>query len=296
MLDDLDEVLRQWLIRELPIQNGEVDVEFDQPGREWSARLSRPTLNLFLYDVRENQKLRQTQPPWDIVHNADGTVTKRRRPVRLDLHYMLTAWATETEDEHHLLTRALMVLFRFPSLPEDLLPDVLRSQPAPISYMVAQYDDLRNPTDVWNVLDNELRPGIAVIITLAIDPYAPITTPLVRTRELRIGPSPVPLSQRLDERVEPDLFWTIGGTLSSKAPLGDAPIRLTLLERGLDIPVQPGRRFSVGGLAAGEYTLEVSVGGGQPIRYPITVPAPDYDLVLQEGGVGEPGDRSSRVV
>ena len=43
MFHDLDEVLRQLLIEEIPIKNGEVDIEFDQPSREWSARLSRPT-------------------------------------------------------------------------------------------------------------------------------------------------------------------------------------------------------------------------------------------------------------
>ena len=64
MIDDLDQVLRQLLIRELPIKNREVDVDFDQPTREWSGRLSRPTLNLFLYDLRENNKLRQTRPAW----------------------------------------------------------------------------------------------------------------------------------------------------------------------------------------------------------------------------------------
>jgi hypothetical protein len=57
MIDELDEVLRQLLVREIPIKNGEVDIKFEQPKREWSSRLSRPTLNLFLYDVRENSKL-----------------------------------------------------------------------------------------------------------------------------------------------------------------------------------------------------------------------------------------------
>ncbi len=278
MIDDLDEVLRQLLIRDLPIKNGEVDIEFDQPRREWSARVSRPTLNLFLYDVRENQKLRQTQPMWDIERQLDGTVIKRRKPIRLDLHYMLTAWATEPEDEHRLLGRALLALFRYGSLPEELLTDSLRTQPVPISIMVAQYEELRNPTDVWNVLDNEMHPAIACIVTLALDPYQPTTAPLVRTRELRLGPSPVPESQRLDDRLEPDVFWTIGGTVRSKAPLDAQSVELVLLERGLAVRLQPEGRFTIGRLQAGEYTLEVTVEGRPSRRFPITVPAADYDL------------------
>jgi len=278
MIDDLDEVLRQLLIRELPIKNGEVDVEFDQPKREWSAKVSRPTINLFLYDIRENQKLRQTQPMWELEKNPDGTVTKRRKPVRMDLHYMITAWATEPEDEHRLLSRTLMALFRSPELPDDLLPDSLQHQSAPISIMVAQYDELKQPTDIWNVLDNEMRPGIACIITLAIDPYVPTVTPLVRVRELRIGQSPVPAVQQLETGSQPDRFWTVGGTLHSKQPLDFEKVQLILVEHGLAVALQPDGRFAVGRMRAGEYTLEIMVEGQAPHRYTIAVPAPDYDL------------------
>lgn len=286
MIDDLDEVLRRFLIRDLPIKNGEVDVKFDQPKREWSARVSRPTLNLFLYDIRENQKLRQTQPAWEMVRNDDGTVTKRRKPARLDLHYMITAWATEPEDEHRLLSRTLMALFRYPHLPEELLPESLQIQPVPIPLMVAQYDELRTPTDVWNVLDNEMRPALACIITLAIDPYVPLVTPLVRTRELRMGPSSRPWLQELDRQVSAadasgaDLFWTVGGTLRSAQPLDGQEVRLTLLERGLEVPLQPEGRFAIGHLRAGEYTLEITLAGHPTRHYPITVPAADYDLEI----------------
>jgi len=51
---------------------------------------------------------------------------------------------------------ALLALFRTPELPEELLPESLKNQPAPIALMVAQEDVLQNPADVWNVLDNHL--------------------------------------------------------------------------------------------------------------------------------------------
>jgi hypothetical protein len=276
MIEDLDEVLRQLLIRDLPIKNNEVEVKFDQPKREWSSRLSRPALNLFLYDIRENQKLRQTQPMWQIDRNKDGTVTKRRKPVRVDLHYMITAWAAESEDEHRLLSRATLALLRYPNLPEDLLPESLQHQPSPIGIMVAQYDELRNPTDVWNVLDNEMRPAIVCVITMSLDPYVPTVAPLVRTRELRVGPAPLPWLRQLEEGIEPDVYWSIGGTLHTKQALED--IELTLAEKGWGIHLQPEGRFAIGHLLAGEYTLEVSVKGRKPLRYKITVPSADYDL------------------
>ncbi len=280
MLTDIDQVLRQLLIRELPIKNSEVEINFDQPSREWSSRLSRPTLNLFLHDIRENQKLRQSHPAWEIERNDDGSITKRRRPVRVDLHYMITAWANDPEDEHNLLGRTLMALFRFPNLPEELLTEGLRDQPGPIPIMAAQYDELRNPTDVWNVLDNEIRPAIACTVTVAIDPYQVVVTPLVRTRELRVGPMATPPQQQPDEQAALDRLWTIGGWLRSDRPLEPEQVRLLLVERGLEIPVQPDGRFIVGPLEAGTFTLELAIEGRPPRRYPITVPAADYILAV----------------
>ncbi len=279
MFHDLDEVLRQLLIREMPIKNGEVDITFDQPTREWSGRLSRPTLNFFLHDVRENIKLRQAQE-WIVEQNPDGTVTQRRMPVRVDLHYMVTAWANDPADEHNLLARSLLALFRQPHLPPDLLPEIMRNQPRPIPLRVAQEDELRNVADVWNALDNEMRPSIALTVTLALDPYEPFVAPLVRTRELRFGQAAEPASvQELVEGQGSDVFWTIGGTIHTDQPL--EKLRLTLVERGLEVPIQDEGRFTIGRLRAGDYTLEIAVNGGEPTRHKISVPAPDYEIEVQ---------------
>jgi hypothetical protein len=278
MIDDLDEVLRKLLVRELPIKNGEVDIKFDQPRREWSARLSRPTLNIFLYDVRENQKLRQAQPMWETEIHPDGTATQKRKPFRMDLHYMITAWATEPEDEHRLITRTLMTLFRFANLPEDLLPESLLIQNKPISIMAAQYSELHNPTDMWNVLDNEIRPAISLIATLAFDPHQPYRVPLVRERELVVGQSRRPFADELDAPEDADIFWTIGGRLKSKKPLDPEQIHMTLVERGTNVLLTAEGCFTIGRLKAGAYTLEVTAGEKPPRRYSITVPTADIDL------------------
>lgn len=274
MINDLDEALRLLFIRELPIKNGEVEIAFDQPKREWSARLNRPTINMFLHDIRENNKLRQARPTWTTERN-NGSFTQRLKHVRVDLHYMITAWANNPEDEHRLLTRTLMGLFRTPELPDDLLPDSLQDQPAPISILIAQENTLRNPAEIWSALDNEIRPTIPLVITMALNPYEPITGPLVRERELRIGPSSIPLFQQLDEDAAA-YFWTIGGTLHSDKPLED--MQLILVEQGLKVDLQPEGRFAIGNLKSGNYTLEVLAKGRKPRNFKITVPSADYDL------------------
>lgn len=279
MIDGVDEALRQLLIRELPVKNGEIDIVFDQPKREWSARLNRPTLNLFLYNLHENKKLRGTQPMWDLDRQNGTTVTKRRKPIRVDLKYMITAWATEPDDEHRLLSRSLAALARHPHLPEDVLPDNFDHQPVPVPMMVAQEEDFRNPADLWGAIDNEWRPAIPCVLTLTVNPYAPIIAPLVRTRELRIGEAAEPTSnQRLVENRDPDVFWTIGGTLHSDKSLDE--VQVTLVEKGVEVPLREEGRFAIGNLRAGDYTLEVAVKGRKPRRHKISVPAADYDIEI----------------
>ncbi|MBN1177965.1 MAG: DUF4255 domain-containing protein [Anaerolineae bacterium] len=276
MFHDLDQVIRQLLIREIPVKNGEVDVVFDQPTREWSARLSRPTLNVFLHDVRENLKLRKSQE-WFVERQPDGTAIQRRTPVRVALHYMITAWANDPDDEHNLLARALMALFRQPHLPDELLPESLQNQPMPIPLQVAQEDTLRNPADVWNALDNEVRPAITLVATLALDPYQPLVTPLVRSREIRFGQADDPAAlHELAEQAGTSAYWTIGGTVHTDKPLDE--VRVALVERGISVPLQEEGRFAIGRLRAGRYTLEVKANGHTLKRQLINVPSPDYEL------------------
>ena len=275
MIYDMNEALRQLLVEELPIKNGEVDIAFEQPGRQWSSQINRPTINFFLYDVRENLKLRGSHQ-WRVERLPDGTALQRRPPVKVDLHYLITAWATDSEDEHNLLGRVLLTLFRTPSLPEALLPDSLQNQTTPVVLEVSQDENFANPVDIWSVMDNDLRPSISLTVTLTADPYEPTVTPLVGVRELRIGQAAKPLLQQLVDDLPADVFWTIGGKIQTDKPLAD--VRLTLVERGIDVSIQPDGRFTIGQLRAGEYTLEVVVKKGKPKHHKITVPAPDYDL------------------
>jgi len=128
MIDDLDRSLRNLLAKELPeVQRGDVDVAFNQPDSELSSRLgNKPTLNLFLYDIRENAPLRQQQ--WHQVENgspgSEHKVLLKRTPLRMDCFYLVTAWSpadahTRPFEEHRLLTQAMLALARHPLLNLD---------------------------------------------------------------------------------------------------------------------------------------------------------------------------------
>jgi hypothetical protein len=288
MIADLDETIRQLLIGEMPIKNGEIDVSFDQPKREWSARLTRPTVNFFLYDVRENPVLRQHG--WEQVANAhpgENLAHLKRTPFRADCFYMLTTWAAEAEDEHRLLSRTLLALFRNPILQEDRLMGLLKKQPFEIQARLAAHDRLTNPAEVWASLDNEMRPSVSYVVTLALDPWTEVTGPIVRTLRLKLGqPARLPRSRRLaSEEMHLDMEMAfIGGTVRTSGP--DKPpipgIEVAIKGTGLFDKTDELGRFILGSLPVGEYTLVAWPVEGKPKEKKITVPASDgdYDLEL----------------
>lgn len=286
MIADLDETIKQLLVSDMPIKNGEIDVKFDQPKREWSAKLTKPTVNFFLYDLRENVELRQID--YQRVGNGnsrDNSAHMKKRPHRVDCFYMLTTWAAEPEDEHRLLTRTLMTLFRYPFLPEHLLVGTLENPRFPISTMVARHDRLTNPAEVWSALDNEMRPSICYTVTLWLDPWTEVTGPIVRTLTFRAGQtSTLPIYQKLDEGTVDFDYNYIGGTVRNKAK-DDEPVpglSVAIKGTGLFDTTDELGRFTLGGLPTGEYTLIAWPPKGKPKEKAISIPAVDgsYDIEL----------------
>ncbi len=179
MIADLDDTLKQLLIGRCPLDPSQVDVTFDVPDREWSASLARPTINLYLYDIRENRELRETD--WITERRGSEATGRRRPPVRVNLSYLITAWTRAVEDEHRLLWLVLATLFRHPVLAEDLLLGDLRQQGRPLRLATAQPDGvLRDPGDFWAALDNQLKPSISLTVTAELDLEVAIKAPPAR--------------------------------------------------------------------------------------------------------------------
>jgi hypothetical protein len=194
MLHDLDKTLEKLLYKEIP--RDRIDLSFEQPNSEWSARLGRPTLNMWCFDLRENVKLRTL----DSKVTLDGRrgITKYA-PRRIDLTYLVTAWAREVEDEHQLLWWALSILKRNLVLDPDECEGALRYQNHDIPFIVADVSDHPiNMVDLWSVLDNQMRLGFIVIATIELDTQLEITSPLVLEARLQIGQSYHPEKREID--------------------------------------------------------------------------------------------------
>ena len=107
MINDVDDTLKELLATKTPLDPGAIEITFERPDKQWSAGVSKPTVNLFLYDVRENHELRDQQR--FVTRNGDAGA-ETPPPVRVDLTYVITAWTSEVSDEHQLLGRILTTL------------------------------------------------------------------------------------------------------------------------------------------------------------------------------------------
>jgi hypothetical protein len=170
MLADLDESLRRLLTGELEQHGFEsVAVVFDAPARDWAVTLSGPTVNLFLYDLREATDLREAE--WR-EHRQNGTARMTRPPLRLECSYAVTAWTRAIEDEHRLLSQVLAVLFAHERLPTHCLAGDL-AEPASQPYRLktrigAARED--GKADFWNAIGGSYKASIDYLVTLSCEP------------------------------------------------------------------------------------------------------------------------------
>jgi hypothetical protein len=184
VLADLDESLRALLRRELePHGFGGVNVAFEAPAMSWSATLSAPTVNLFLYDLRESPKRRSAT--W-IDQQGDFGRRSIRPPLRLEVSYAVTAWTRTVEDEHRLLSQVLGVLYAYPAVPADVLSGTLAngSQDAPLEARVGQRAEGR--PEFWGSIGGDYKASIDYMVLVSCPSGTAIDRgPEVRTRTVR---------------------------------------------------------------------------------------------------------------
>src|SRR2546430_6417976 len=102
MFQDVDETLRALLMADVPIKKAEVDIAFERPTRDWSSRLSKPTLNLFLFDVRERADLKDDVPI--ITRDSGGGGGGKAPPRPPGVFFFVRGWTTQPRDENPTLS------------------------------------------------------------------------------------------------------------------------------------------------------------------------------------------------
>lgn len=168
MIAQIDDALRT-LVRNEALGGSEVDVVFDAPTKDWAARRNAPTVNLYLYDIRED--VRRRERGFSEQRGDDGFVrTRRPAPRHFKLSYLVTAWTQRPEDEHRLLDQLLRCFLKYDALPDELVVGPLAETGlvVPVTVGLPPPED-RAFADVWSALGGELKPSLDIVVTAPMD-------------------------------------------------------------------------------------------------------------------------------
>jgi hypothetical protein len=165
---EVDEALRA-LIRRDALAGSDVDVVLDAPTKEWASRRNAPTVDLYLYDIREDMRRRERGRVNE--YDDRGRIVGRHLPPRwFKLSYLVTAWTQRPEDEHRLLSALLACFLRHDAVPEDLLGAPVRDLGLPVAVSVGlPPPEDRAFADVWSALGGELKPSLDVVVAVPTD-------------------------------------------------------------------------------------------------------------------------------
>lgn len=137
-----------------------MDLVFDAPTKDWSARRNAPTISVFLHRIREDATRRRTGAAEE--HDDQGLVIGWRTPPRwFELTYLVTAWTNRPQDEHRLLAEVLRCLVRSDVLPARMHTGSLAELGLAVEIEAAgPGTDGPSASDVWSALGGELKAAI----------------------------------------------------------------------------------------------------------------------------------------
>jgi len=265
MLADLDESLRTLLQRELGRHGFDsVEVAFEAPAKDWSSQLSTPTVNLFLYDLRESSEHRHRAID---ERRANGAAFETRPPLILECSYALTAWTQAVEDEHRLLSQLLTILYSYPRLPADALSGRLSNgaQRYPIIGQVGQAK-AEGKADFWNAVGGQYKASLDYVVTVSCEAGAMFERgPEVRDVTLLTR-------DRNGARAKVEELHRVGGRVTGPdgAPLEDAWI--TLPDLGRWTSSDERGQFRIARVPAGEHRCVARTRDGREAEATVTVP------------------------
>jgi hypothetical protein len=263
MIQDLSQTLKALLTQPgLPVELSASQIVFDRPADPFSPTQS--TVDLFLYDLRENLELRANDAT---MTRTNGQVTITPPPLRLACTYLVTAWpvggAELALQEQQLLADVLQVLSRYPTIPDGFLQGSMQGQQPPLPMVALHPDALKNMSEFWSALGNKLRASLSVTVTISVPIFAAATAPEAISVQTGLGQIGATM---------PSASLVIGGAITSAGnPVVGATV--TVVELGLRDTSDADGHFRLGPMGAGNYTLSV-VSGTTTQTKSITVPVP----------------------
>ncbi len=164
MLHLVDEALTAHLRADVPLDTS-IDIDFSLPDKEWSSALTRPVVNVYLWDVQRETKGNKGGLE-EVVR--DGKMVRRLPLPRVRLGYFVSVWAGEESDEHLLLGRVMRSALRAKAIDNSLIPPGLVEPGTGIDLSLGS-QDRRVALDFWRNIDGRFRPGLELEVRLSVD-------------------------------------------------------------------------------------------------------------------------------
>ena len=282
MIRDLSETLRAILTQPgLPAELAAAQVSFDRPAEPFNP--TQTTIDLFLFDVRENLDLRSNDL---VTERRNGKAVVQKPPRRVVCNYLITAWPVGGSDlvlqEHRLLTQVLRVLTQIPIIPANLAVGTIKTCDPPVPLQVAVGLPTASASEFWSALGGKLRAAATVQATIALPVYADKTVPLAVAPKVVTGerqPYPALVLNPAGREVTAPLFL-FGRILGTdKAPAADATVEI--VELGLRLEALPDGSFRAGPVPAGTYTLRATSGAAHAeVTRTVPITSGPYDIPL----------------
>lgn len=303
MIRLLDDLLRHYLKQvpellspSLPQPENE-QIGFQPPDDQWRNQVVTNThnaYNVYLVELRENRKLRTNE---SIRTFENGVAWKEPAPMRLDCHYLITAWSpaqptaqvSPTLDEHRLLYAATAILLdNDPFDPSEAYkndpltlaqwPQRFQNHKFPISLLPAE--GFPKLSEFWQSMGQGARwkPCIYLVVTLPVALIQTLEGSPVTTRTIDYGGS--------------DVFIQIGGYVfdATQPPIEGKPVTASNAWVGLEAStgelLQASQtntqgQFTFSNLAMGTYQLRVRYPGLAEVVHSIDVPSPEGKYNVQ---------------
>lgn len=274
MIRDLSETLRAVLqdptFATVFPELAAADIVFDRPLEPFNP--PKTTIDLFLYDARENLELRSNEMSADI---QGSQATLHPAPLRLACSYLVTAWPVGGVElalqEHRLLTQVLRVLSRYPIIPPNFLQGSLVGQDPSLPMVALHPDALKNLAEFWSSLGSKMKASLTVTITISVPVFANVTDFIVSTQTTSVAPG----------NAVPESLLQIGGRVVDQNAAGVAGALVDVLDSGLRQTTDENGFFSFSPISAGVHNVRVVAVGFQAQAQNVTVPGMPEDYVIR---------------
>jgi hypothetical protein len=268
MIQDLSRTLQAILSQPgLPAPLKNALISFDRP--EETFKPMQTTVDLFLYDLRENLELRSNELSIDKSNTQSVT---HKAPMRLACSYLATAWPVGGADpafqEQQLLSQVLQALARFPTIPGTFLQGSLVGQEPPLPMVALHPDALKNLAEFWTSLGNTLRASLTITVTISVPVFDDVIDYLVTTSN----------TSAASGNGAADQWLQFGGRVLDGAGDGVPGALADLLDAGLRTRSGDDGRFVFSGVQAGSHTLRIVASGFQPLIEKVVVPGHPGDF------------------